>query len=149
VSLGGGGHCQNRTFYRRASSTADNCCLPHGTAPLRRRGSLVHHAAMTKTFWTILLVISAGLCEMSVAVIAFNELRSASSRVQVIRRPQYGDIYEVLATNELGVNTLMLDRVARAVLEQWQSNKRSRIAVTVLVPLGIIFGTAAGILGSL
>jgi len=104
---------------------------------------------MTKTFWTIFLVISAGLCEMSVAVIAFSELRSASARVQAVRRPEYGPLLEVLATTEQGINVLLLDRVARALLEQWQSNRRSRIAVTVLVPLGIILGTVAGVLGSL
>jgi hypothetical protein len=83
-----------------------------------------------------------------VAVIAYGEVRSARSRVQALGRPQYG-VLEVLATTEQGVNILMLDRVARAVLEQWQSNRRSRVAVTVLVPLGIILGTAAGVMGSL
>ncbi len=86
---------------------------------------------------------------MSVAVIVFSEFRSARSRVQALRRPQYGAIHEVLATTAQGVNILLLDRVVHAVLEQWQSNRRSRIMVTVLVPLGITLGTAAGVLGTL
>ena len=47
-----------------------------------------------------------------------------------------------------GVNALLLDRVLQAVLEEWSATRSSRIAVMILVPVGILLGTAGDVIGA-
>jgi hypothetical protein len=101
----------------------------------------------TATLLTILLVSARGVCEFTAACIAFHEFRRASARVPELRTSQH-QILEVLATTPQGVNTLLLDRVAQAVLAQWSATRSSRIAVTILVPAGILSGVAGDVLGA-
>jgi hypothetical protein len=102
----------------------------------------------TATVLTILLVIAGAACEFTAACVAFREFRQAGARVPELRTPQY-QILEVMATTAQGVNTLLLDRVVQAVLAQWSANRSSRIAVTILVPTGILLGAAGDVLGAL
>jgi hypothetical protein len=105
------------------------------------------HTMSTATMLTIILVVTGGACEFAAAYVAFREFRRISAQVPALRAPQH-QILEVLATTQHGVNTLLLDRVVQAVLAQWSATRSGRIAVTVLVPAGIVLGVAGDVLGA-
>jgi len=101
----------------------------------------------TSTAPTILFVLLAGGCELAAAYIAYLGLRRVSARVPELRAPQ-DQILEALVMTREGVNPLLLDRVVQAVLEEWSATRSSRIAVMILVPVGILLGTAGDVIGA-
>jgi hypothetical protein len=99
------------------------------------------------TVLPILFALLSGSLELAAAYIAFRGLRRLTRRVPELRAPQ-NQILEALAMTGEGVNLLLLDRVVRAVLEDWSATRSSRIAVTTLVPLGIVLATAGDVMGA-
>jgi hypothetical protein len=108
---------------------------------------------MTLTTWSVLLIAMAGVCELTASFVAGKELVATARLVEPLRRgPLKGtpnEVLEVLTTHhESGTNMLLVQRVIEAVLERFQSNRSSRVAVMVLVPIGIALGVAGDLVAA-
>lgn len=98
------------------------------------------------TIWTVTLVALAGACGTAAAVLTWLEVVAAGRQVDGIINGD-NSFAEVIATDEFGVNRLLINRATRALIQHFRGNWRVRLAA-VLVLASIALGTAGGVLGA-
>ncbi len=105
---------------------------------------------MTATGVTVLLICLAGVCEFTAATIAYFELRAGRRQALGLEKgPFHGTPYEGLGRDQFtNIDQYVVANAAMSFVDFLKSNRRGRMAITVLVPAGIALGTAGDILGA-